>query len=112
MNAAPKTEDGVLIGLLPIFLPALIGMREWKHGGNRVEQVTETTDFFVATAKQESADGMTLADSYAKLSPVMGVGGSNPSGRGMSSGKTFSRQSNIAAKRTSNLGDNFTGTRD
>jgi len=51
MNASPKTEDGVLIGLLPIFLPALIGMREWKHGGNRVEQVTETTDFFVATAK-------------------------------------------------------------
>ena len=51
MNAAPKTEDGILIGLLPIFLLALIGMREWKHGGNRVEQVTETTDFFVATAK-------------------------------------------------------------
>lgn len=47
MNAAPKTEDGVLIGLLPIFLPALIGMREWKHGGNRVEQVTETTDFLL-----------------------------------------------------------------
>ena len=30
---------------------------------------------------------MTLADSYAKLSPVMGVGGSNPSGRAMSSRK-------------------------
>jgi hypothetical protein len=89
MNAAPKTEDGVLIGLLPIFLPALIGMREWKHGGNRVEQVTETTDFLVATAKQESADGMTLVDSCAKLSSVMSVGGSNPSGRAMSSRKNI-----------------------
>ena len=89
MNAAPKTEDGVLIGLLPIFLPALIGMREWKHSGNRVEQVTETTDFFVATAKQESADGMTLVNSCAKLSSVMGVGVRIPPGAACLAEKHF-----------------------
>ena len=80
MNAAPKTEDGVLVGLLPIFLPALIGMREWKHGGNRVEQVTETTDFFVATAKQESADGMTLVNRVLSCHPLWALGVRIPPG--------------------------------
>jgi len=55
---------------------------------------------------------MTLADSCAKLSSVMGVGGFESLRAACLAIKTFSRQSNIAAKPTSNVGDNFTGTRD